>query len=99
MNNPGERTPQAIIDHSWYSCQGCKSNIETNVAMNTTFLDYYKIILDKVSFDSTLFMKEYGKAVKQLDDKEIYELNGWLDSQGISANSRHRTAHKPLATK
>jgi hypothetical protein len=31
--------------------------------MRTTFLDYYKIILDKVSFDHRLFTKEYQKAV------------------------------------
>jgi len=51
--------------------------------MKTTFLEYYKIVLDKVRFDSGLFMKEYRKAMKQLQDGEVDDLNEWLTSQGI----------------
>jgi hypothetical protein len=51
--------------------------------MKTTFLDYYKIILDKVSFDSNLFKKEYQKAVGQLTESEIEDLDRWLGRRGI----------------
>ena len=43
--------------------------------MNTSFLEYYKNILEKVSFDFELFTKEYDKAVRTLNRKERDELN------------------------
>ena len=49
----------------------------------TSFLDYYKIILDKVSFDPVLFRKEYQKAKRCLCNDEIHDLNGWLKSRGL----------------
>ncbi len=51
--------------------------------MNTTFLDYYKTILDKVSFDPNLFAKEYQKATRNLHTSEIGDLNSWLRSKGL----------------
>lgn len=50
--------------------------------MRTSFLDYYKLILDKVSFDQDLFRKEYEKAKKGLLDHERDELNQWLLDRG-----------------
>jgi hypothetical protein len=50
--------------------------------MRTSFLDYYKLILDKVSFDQELFRKEYHKARKGLMDHERDELNQWLLDRG-----------------
>jgi hypothetical protein len=50
--------------------------------MRTSFLDYYKLILDKVSFDQDLFRKEYQKAKKGLMDHEWKELNQWLLDRG-----------------
>jgi hypothetical protein len=41
--------------------------------MKTTYLDYYKIILDKVSFDSNLFSKEYHKALRTLPSEQVSE--------------------------
>ena len=48
-----------------------------------TFLEYYKIILEKVKFDTTLLVKEYKKALKALKEQEIVELHLWLDSIGL----------------
>lgn len=49
--------------------------------MRTTFLDYYKMILDKVSFDPGLLSKEYQKAKRILQSDEIGDLNLWLRSK------------------
>jgi len=43
-------------------------------------LDYYKTVLGKVSFDTTLFRKELRKAFKNLIDDEKIELRDWLES-------------------
>jgi hypothetical protein len=40
-------------------------------------LEYFKIILQKVSFDQKLFEKELKKAVDSLILKEIKELKAW----------------------
>jgi hypothetical protein len=61
--------------------------------MKTSFLEYYKIILDKVRFDRSLLMKEYRKAIKLLRDKEIDDLNRWLTSQGIYPVLQNRKDH------
>ena len=50
----------------------------------TAFLDYYKMILDKVSFDRNLFYKEYRKAVRNLQPDEIAELNNWLSTKDFA---------------
>lgn len=51
--------------------------------MQNTFLDYYKMILDKVSFDPQLFLKEYRKALGLLSAHEVNDLHSWLDSKGL----------------
>ena len=43
-----------------------------------TFLNFYKLVLDKMKFDQQLFWKEYQKAIKLLNDKERNELNNWV---------------------
>ena len=48
------------------------------IARNTSFLDYYKVILQKVSFDEELFVKEYQKALSYLEPDEISVLNRWI---------------------
>ena len=45
---------------------------------SSSFLEYYKVILQKVSFDEDLFVKEYHKAVNSLDADEISILNRWI---------------------
>lgn len=51
--------------------------------MKNSFLDYYKYILEKVSFDKKLFSKEYKKAIKYLKKEERYKLNNYLKSKGF----------------
>ncbi|UTA70354.1 hypothetical protein MB380_07020 [Emticicia sp. 21SJ11W-3] len=40
-------------------------------------LDYVKVILEKVSFESSLFEKELKKSLKLLSFREIRELRKW----------------------
>jgi len=51
--------------------------------MQSSFLDYYKIILDKVSFDYQLLKKEYHKALKTLKPDEARILDEWLNQRGL----------------
>ncbi|KQC34038.1 hypothetical protein AAU57_12375 [Nonlabens sp. YIK11] len=46
--------------------------------MARAMFEYTLIILEKVSFDSTLFCKELHKALDRLLPFEIQELNIWL---------------------
>ncbi len=46
--------------------------------MKKTFLEYYKEVLDKVSFDAKLFQKELGKAFTALSEFEILKLKEWV---------------------
>jgi len=50
----------------------------------TTFLEYFKIILSKVSFDSYLLTKEYWKAVNNISKKEKEELDQWIEQKGLA---------------
>ena len=52
--------------------------------MKTTLLDYYKMILQKVSFDYTILMKEYAKALRTLNEKEARLLEKWFNDQKLS---------------
>jgi len=49
----------------------------------TTYLDYYKTVLKKVSFDKYLFYKEYHKAIRDLNALEIRNLNNWIRLSGF----------------
>tara|TARA_B100000989_G_scaffold92271_1_gene66743 strand:- start:771 stop:968 length:198 start_codon:yes stop_codon:yes gene_type:complete len=42
-----------------------------------TQLEFYKIILEKVSFDKKLFEKEFNKAIIDLSYKDSNELKRW----------------------
>lgn len=46
--------------------------------MARAMLEYYKTVLQKVSFDVKLFSKELKKAIKRLLPYEIEELKRWL---------------------
>lgn len=50
--------------------------------MKRSFLDYYKLILDKVSFDQQLFRKELAKALKTIEHHEVDDLLQWLNEKG-----------------
>ncbi|OEK05826.1 hypothetical protein BFP71_06820 [Roseivirga misakiensis] len=40
-------------------------------------LEYFKLILSKVSFDKRLFERELRKAIKSLVEDELKELKNW----------------------
>jgi DNA replication protein DnaD len=46
--------------------------------MARAMLEYYKTVLQKVSFDAKLFSKELKKAISKLLPFEIEELKHWL---------------------
>lgn len=46
--------------------------------MKTSMLDYYKLILKKVSFHPGLFRKEYRKALMSLSADDSRELKHWI---------------------
>ncbi len=46
--------------------------------MATSMLEYSKLILEKVSFDSKLFEKELRKAYKMLIGTDREELQSWV---------------------
>jgi len=49
--------------------------------MIQSMLDYSKLILQKVSFDITLFKKELEKAIKALIPEEVHQLIIWAKEQ------------------
>ncbi len=51
--------------------------------MKTSLLEYYKIIIKKVSFDPRLIVKEYQKALRVLSGAEAAELHKWCLSQNL----------------
>ena len=48
-----------------------------------SFLEYYKLVLSKVSFDAALLQKEYKKALKYLSNHEQQEFERWLHEQNL----------------
>lgn len=46
-----------------------------------TMLEYIKMILQKVSFDKSLFEKELKKAIAMLVPEEIKQLKSWCYEQ------------------
>ncbi len=48
--------------------------------MKRTMFDYTKTILERVSFDPTLFCKELDKALQMLLPYEIEQLGEWLSN-------------------
>ena len=56
---------------------------EITFKVKTSFFDYYKLILSKVSFDVSLLNKEYQKALEILQPNEVQQLESWLMSEGL----------------
>jgi hypothetical protein len=46
-----------------------------------SMLEYSKIILSKFSFDRKLFIKEYRKAFRYLDNSERTALRNWVRTE------------------
>lgn len=59
--------------------------------MKTSFLDYYKVILQKVSFDRKLFKKEYRKAIETLQESEIGVLKSWIREDNVRSPESVKT--------
>lgn len=53
--------------------------------MRKSFLEYYKLILSKVSFDKQLLRKEYRKAMHVLSEYETEQLIEWMNEKGLLA--------------
>lgn len=51
--------------------------------MKTSMLEYMKVILRKVSFDRSLFRKEYRKSLNWLSKNEVNELKSWLRTERL----------------
>ena len=51
--------------------------------METKFLEYYKTILNKVSFDNELMKKEYSKALKSMSPFEQQQFLQWVEQEGL----------------
>lgn len=54
--------------------------------MKKSFLDYYKEILEKVSFDPQLINKEYQKAKKYLSHSEVQHFDNWMQEKGLNSS-------------
>lgn len=54
--------------------------------MKNSFLEYYKEILEKVSFDPDLLNKEYHKAIKSLNHSEVQQFENWIYERGLSSS-------------
>jgi hypothetical protein len=48
-----------------------------------SFLDYSKMILDRVSVYPELFVKEYKKAKRHLQESDMADLNRWINARGF----------------
>ena len=53
--------------------------------MKTSLLEYYKLIISKVSFDPQLILKEYQKALRVLNGTEGAELRRWCMDRNLLA--------------
>ncbi len=51
--------------------------------MKSSYLNYYKDVLAKVSFDRSLFTKELKKAQQYLNPSEKKRLYHWLEMEGL----------------
>ncbi|WP_421878837.1 hypothetical protein [Marinoscillum sp.] len=54
------------------------------VQFKTSMVDYLKLILDKISFNRDLFVKEYRKGIRYLSPGERAELRKWLEGRGFT---------------
>ncbi len=48
-----------------------------------SFLNYYKLILEKVSFDNNLLQREYKKAKKTIAEEQHVLLDAWMRNNGL----------------
>ena len=53
-----------------------------------SMLGYCKLILEKMSFNKKLFLKEYRKSFSYLNPEEQSELKKWVRGEGVKENAR-----------
>ncbi len=58
-----------------------------NIASKTSYLEYYKTVIEKVSFCQKLIRKEYLKAKKVIHPSELPHFNEWFTSR-VNSNSK-----------
>lgn len=62
-----------------------------------SFLNYYKTILEKVSFDHLLLKKEYNKALQTLHSSDHSKLDQWMYKNGLMKKLNERNDLKQTA--
>lgn len=50
----------------------------------SSYLKFYKTVLENVKFDNQLFWKEYQKAIRYLSKKERMALDHWINSHYVN---------------
>lgn len=58
------------------------------MALKTSMLEYCKIILKKFSFNRKLFLKEYRKGLRYLNNEERISLRQWAKSNIVRQADR-----------
>ena len=61
--------------------RGVRKSNQICKTMKKNALEYTKFILEKVSFDPSLFRKEYYKAIGKLVEEDVTELREWVRSR------------------
>lgn len=64
--------------------------------MKTSMFEYIKVILQKVSFNRKLFLKEYRKSYQWLAHHEREKLKEWIRSQRKHLNNLNNSNMKPV---
>lgn len=57
-----------------------------DIGSKTSYFEYYKTVIEKVSFCQNLLSKEYQKAKKVIDPHELPHFNEWFTSKVNSSN-------------
>lgn len=69
-----------ILTFPQHSCVSLKNKFVSNqMIMNQ--LEFYKTVLQKVSFDKSLFRKEYVKALSDLPASDKLKLMWWCNKE------------------
>ena len=69
-----------ILTFSQHPCVILKDKF-VSIQKNMNQLEFYKTVLQKVSFDKTLFRKEYVKALSDLSASDKLKLMWWCNKK------------------
>ncbi len=56
--------------------------------MGNSFVDYFKVVLERVSFCDSLLNAEYERAVRSLNIAELAELHDWMAQKNYLSFSK-----------